>query len=96
MIPKFNPGTECITTGVLSWIDNHPYPSGLQEEVTGCLLRHVSGDWGEVSFQDAQGNEHGLLHGDRLMSVYTVDGQVIWIITEADRSSTTILFPEEY
>jgi len=61
------------------------------------LRRHVSADWGEVSEDDAQENELSLRDGFRLLSAYrTVKSQKIWIITEADRSATTILLPSEY
>lgn len=61
------------------------------------LMRHASGDWGEVPPEDAQENEFSLTRHLRLMSVYTLStGVKIWIITEADRSSTCILLPEEY
>lgn len=61
------------------------------------LRRHMSADWGEVSEDDAQENELSLSEGFRLLSSYrTSKGQKIWIITEADRSSTTILLPSEY
>ncbi len=61
------------------------------------LRRHMSSDWGEVSEDDAQQNELSLREGFRLLSAYrTVKGQKIWIITEADRSATTILLPSEY
>ena len=61
------------------------------------LRRHMSGDWGEVSPEDAQENDLSLQEGFRLLSAYTtVKGQKIWIITEADRNSTTILLPAEY
>lgn len=61
------------------------------------LRRHMSADWGEVSEDDAQENELSLRDGFRLLSAYrTVTSQKIWIITEADRSATTILLPSEY
>jgi len=61
------------------------------------LRRHISADWGEVSEDDAQENELSLRDGFRLLSSYrTLKGQKIWIITEADRSATTILLPSEY
>ncbi len=61
------------------------------------LRRHISSDWGEVSEEDAQNNELSLREGFRLLSAYRmVNGQRIWIITEADRSATTILLPSEY
>ncbi|HLY73740.1 MAG TPA: hypothetical protein VKU80_06435 [Planctomycetota bacterium] len=61
------------------------------------LDRHVAGDWGEVSEEDRVENEVSLLNGYRLLSAYrTKMGERLWILTEADRSQTTILLPEEY
>lgn len=61
------------------------------------LVRHIAGDWGEVDEQDRRENELSLIHGFRLLSAYTLNsGTKIWIITEADRSVTTVLLPEEY
>jgi hypothetical protein len=61
------------------------------------LKRHVQGDWGELDAHDVAENEYSLQRGLRLLSVYTLsDGTRFWIITEADRSVTTVLLPEEY
>jgi hypothetical protein len=62
------------------------------------LCRHASGDWGDdLSEEDRRENELSVAHGFRILSVYTLrNGTAIWIITEADRSSTTILLPHEY
>jgi glycine cleavage system aminomethyltransferase T len=61
------------------------------------LRRHVSGDWGELSDGDIQENELSVEQGFRLLSRYeTAKGERFWIITEADRSATTILLPLEY
>ncbi len=61
------------------------------------LSRHVTGDWGEVSKGDWQLNDQALIDGSRLFSSYTTTkGVKIWIVTEADRSSTCLLLPEEY
>jgi hypothetical protein len=61
------------------------------------LTRHAAGDWGEVPPEDHEENEFSLRNELRIISVYTLGSGVrIWIITEADRSSTTILLPEEY
>ena len=61
------------------------------------LRRHTSGDWGELSEDDIQENELSLRKGFRLLSAYlTAKGQKLWIITEADRSATTLLLPDEY
>jgi hypothetical protein len=61
------------------------------------LRRHISKDWGELSEEDVRENELALREGFRLLSSYrTSAGDKIWIITEADRSATTILLPSEY
>jgi hypothetical protein len=61
------------------------------------LSRHISGDWGEVPPEDVKENEFSLKHGFRVLSAYhTSAGDKLWVITEADRSSTCILLPEEY
>jgi hypothetical protein len=61
------------------------------------LDRHARGDWGEVCGEDAEANDNALLDGERLLSVYRTSlGVRLWVITEADRSVTTVLLPEEY
>ena len=64
---------------------------------TCFLARHAIGDWGELEPTDVAENEYSVAHGFRLLSSYRTDaGKRLWIITEADRSSTTLLLPEEY
>ena len=61
------------------------------------LTRHVTGDWGELDEEDRRENEFSVAHGFRLLSAYALStGTKIWIITEADRSATTLLLPSEY
>jgi hypothetical protein len=60
------------------------------------LARHATGDWGDLDEQDREENELSLVHGWRVVSFYSVGDKCIWVITEADRSVTTILLPEEY
>lgn len=61
------------------------------------LERHANGDWGDVDSQDAKENEISLQRGFRLLSSYTTSaGDRLWLTTEADRSATTLLLPEEY
>lgn len=60
------------------------------------LARHQDGDWGDVPPEDARENELSVREGFRIVSSYTVGGERVWIITEANRSSTCILLPEEY
>lgn len=68
-----------------------------KQEPEEFLNRHDRGDWGEVPEEDKQENEFSLQHGFRIFSAYTTSaGERIWIITEADRSATTMLLPDEY
>ncbi len=61
------------------------------------LARHQRGDWGTVSPEDAIENEFSVARGFRVLSAYALkDGTRIWVLTEADRSATTILLPNEY
>jgi hypothetical protein len=89
MKTRFSLGQVVATQGVIA-LD-------LPLDTTLALLRrHQTGDWGEIGDEDRRENERSLRQGFRLMSVYTVNDTKIWIITEADRSSTTILLPCEY
>jgi len=75
----------------------YAFAQALDEEPNKFLTRHANGEWGEVDDHDRKANEYALEHGLRVMSVYTLSsGERIWIITEADRRSTTILLPSEY
>lgn len=68
-----------------------------QAEIEAALLRHVSGDWGDLCADDKAANELAVLEGSRLLSAYaSSEGETFWIITEWDRSATTVLFPSEY
>lgn len=61
------------------------------------IQRHVVGDWGDICAEDRQVNADALQYGSRLMSVYAITPtETLWIITEADRSCTTLLLPQEY
>lgn len=67
------------------------------DEVCLALERHMDGDWGELDSFDQEQNDAALINGDRLMSRYeSQNGTVFWIITEGDRSVTTVLLPREY
>jgi hypothetical protein len=92
MAALFPPGRLVITPGALELL------AGAGEDPAVLLARHVSGDWGEVPPEDARENELSVREGFRIVSSYPVgsDGARVWLITEADRSSTCILLPEEY
>jgi hypothetical protein len=89
--PLFTLGHVVATPGALAALEKAGQQPG------DFLARHVGGDWGEVDAEDARENELSLKYGWRLLSAYTLkNGTRIWVITEADRSSTCILLPEEY
>jgi hypothetical protein len=66
------------------------------EEVLTGLRRHACGDWGDLSPEDTLANEAALQQGGRLFSAYGFGATRFWVITEADRSATTVLLPEDY
>jgi hypothetical protein len=66
------------------------------EEVFTALKRHASGDWGDLCPEDSLANDTALQHGGRLFSAYGQGEHRFWVITEADRSVTTVLLPEDY
>ena len=95
--PRFPLGQIVATPGVL---DACP-----PVRLNACLARHASGDWGIVCDEDRAANDQALLDGLRLLSAYAIDparpakghgDNCLWIITEADRSTTTFLLPSEY
>ncbi len=68
-----------------------------QEDILRGIGRHQAGDWGDVSEHDRQANDRALVERTRLLSVYhAANGTKFWLITEADRSATTVLLPEDY
>lgn len=66
------------------------------EELQQAFRRHLCNDWGEVDAGDRRANDHAVRNGERILSAYTFRGKKLWIITEADRSYTTFLLPQEY
>jgi hypothetical protein len=70
--------------------------SELNYSPLNLLRKHMSGDWSEMAEEDQQSNREALTEGSRIFSAYTIQGVKFWVITEADRSSTTILLPSEY
>jgi len=90
--PKFHVGQIVATPGALRALEDAGVPP------VELLGRHVHGDWGDLDDEDKQTNEDALQHGGRIFSAYvlTLTQTKIWVITEADRSSTCLLLPEEY
>ncbi len=95
----FNTGQIVATRGVYDLACQNP---DFAQFIQKSLNRHVKGDWGDVDEEDKQTNDYDLKHGMRVLSAYNDDRfpkhgiATIWIITEADQSATTILFPDEY
>jgi len=86
---KFELGQLVATPGVTESVPHF--------ELSRALRRHASGDWGELDVEDLRANEVALVHGARLLSAYTTRAGIkFWIITEANRASTTALLPSEY
>jgi len=89
---RFQLGQVVATPGALETLGRAGVPP------LRLLGRHETGDWGDLSDDDVAENEFSLKEGLRLLSSYKLPdtGEKIWIITEADRSVTTVLLPEEY
>jgi hypothetical protein len=85
---KFPLGNIVMTVNAAGRLDAGSVQLGLQ--------RHAAGDWGELDADDAEENEIGLKEGNRLFSAYGTGEERFWIITEWDRSVTTVLMPEDY
>lgn len=88
--PLFALGQTVATPGALKAMEQ----SGISP--LALLSRHQRGDWGDLEEEDKAANDNALKAGRRVLSAYRFDKVTLWIITEADRSATTILLPEEY
>jgi len=83
---QFPLGQLLATQGVLN-LEVHVWP---------LIVRHARGDWGDIHPEDRTTNDRAVRLGGRIFSAYTLPQGRVWIITEADRSATTVLLPEEY
>ncbi len=89
--PAFELGQIVATPGALAALKKAGQQPG------EFLTRHINRDWGDLDEEDRKENEYSLEHGFRLLSAHKTNaGDRLWIITEADRSVTTLLLPEEY
>lgn len=84
----FFPGSIIVTDGVAAILE--------ETTIQRALIRHCRGDWGELCESDKKVNNLSLDSGQRLLSIYEQEGTRFYIITEADRSRTTVLLPSEY
>jgi hypothetical protein len=85
---RFPLGQVVITANAAQYLDTNA--------VNDALRRHAAGDWGDLCAEDACENEYSLTEGFRLLSAYGTGKRRFWIITEADRSVTTVLMPDDY
>ena len=87
--PRFTLGNLVATSGALAKLP--------RDEIQSALQRHARGDWGELDAADRHQNELALERGSTLVSIFCAsDGTRFYVITEPDRSKTTVLLPEEY
>lgn len=89
--PLFDLGQTFATHGLLAHLQAHPVTTA-----QALVLRHVTGDFGDLSDADRKANLDSIHFGDRVLSAYEVAGERVWVITEHDRSVTTVLLASEY
>lgn len=89
--PLFDLGQIVATRGLLAHLQAHPVTTA-----QALVRRHVTGDFGDLSDADRQANLDAIQLGDRVLSAYEVAGERVWVITEHDRSVTTVLLASEY
>jgi hypothetical protein len=94
LLPRFQTGQVVATPGALRMLEQ----AGVSAMT--LLARHVNGDWGDLCQDDRDANEQAVSHGGRVFSSYEVgvglNATKVWVITEADRTSSCFLLPEEY
>ena len=90
--PRFELGQVVATPGALEALE------AAEQDPSALIARHVTGDWGDLEKEDIKANEDSITTGARILSAYVLPETEtkIWIITESDRSATTILLSEEY
>lgn len=88
--PLFKMGRLVATQGAINFCDQHLI------SMISLVRRHLRGDWGDLCDDDKKANDQALLHGSRILSAYVFTQGKVWIITECDRSATTVLLPSEY
>lgn len=92
---KFELGSLLMTNGIHERFNRD---AGFRSFVYASLARYKDCDWGKLSEEDKKSNDEAVETGERILAayIYPKDNTKIWIITEGDRSATTILFPDEY
>ena len=90
---KFELGKVCMTSGIDYAINED---KDYYKELVNCLEKYLTGNWGDLCEEDKQANEDALINNERLLASYLTSKGKVYIITERDRSCTTILFANEY
>lgn len=90
----FDIGELVMTNGVMELVQADPLIR--VQQLATALFAYIHNDWGDVDDEDWETNDNSVRLGNRILAQYEVSGERIWIITEWDRSVTTVLLPEEY
>jgi hypothetical protein len=90
---KFGLGRIVMTDGIETLLATHEADIGV---LSLLLARHQTGDWGDLDDEDTRENDLSVKDGFHILSSYRLDHEKVWVMTEADRSVTTVLLPSEY
>ena len=90
---KFELGEIVITVDVAHYAEEINFD---KIEMMSWLVRHQHGDWGEMDEKYKKANDNALLNDQRVVSSYLIGNEIVWIVTEADRSITAFMFPRQY
>lgn len=94
--PVFPLGQTVITRNAMHTLAEASSEVDAHIKISQVIKRHQSGDFGDVGREDWNSNMKAVKHGDRIFSSYKIDDIKVWVITERDRSITTVLLPEDY
>ncbi len=89
-VPLFNLGRLTATQAAQDFLER------VNQQPLSLLRRHVSGDWGDINGTDIEANKQSIMDGSRILSAYVFGSEKVYVITEGDRSITTILMASEY
>lgn len=94
---KFHPGNVVATSNLIHRLESY-FGQDAEFQMLNCLARHLDGDWGNLGDEDKQTNEYALTTEQRILSRYDLaDGEIsVYVITEWDRSVTTLMLTEDY
>lgn len=90
MASLFELGNVFATRGAVRYCEVHNI------SILDLIVRHAAGDWGDLCLADRKSNDDAVSNGDRILSAYKFSVGSVWVVTEADRGTTTVLLPDEY